>query len=204
MRIAIVIPTGVMVHAKFALALAAMVGSIEGVDIAFVNPRSSLIASCRNIGVSEALKFEPDWILFVDADMSFPKDALARLLASDKDIIGCNYVQRQEPHMSLAWAKDGKQAVSGVVEVERLPTGFLLVRASVFSKVVSPWFEHPTLADGNIGGEDYNFCDKARAVGLQIFMDVPLSTQIVHWGEVGFAWSAHERGFDVIGDKTLA
>lgn len=198
MRVVIVMPTGVMVHAKFAMSLAAMVGCINDIEIGLANPRSSIIATSRNLGVREALKLNPDYIMFIDSDMSFPKDSLYRLLAADKDIIGCNYLTRNPPHKSLARAKTSQ--VSGIAEVDRLPTGMLLIKASVFNALKQPWFAHPIQENGDIGGEDYYFSDKAIEAGYKLFIDVPLSLQIVHWGEVGFAWATNEEGFVTVND----
>ena len=80
MRVAIIIPSGTLVHANFAIALAAMVARLDNTEIALINPKSSLVASSRNRGVKSALETTPDYILFLDSDMSFPQDTLDRLM----------------------------------------------------------------------------------------------------------------------------
>jgi glycosyltransferase involved in cell wall biosynthesis len=188
-----------MVHAPFALSLAAMVAAQGGTEFALVNPKSSIVAASRNRGAKEALGLIPDWVLFLDSDLSFPANALARLLAADKDIIGCNYVMRAPPHASLACPKgSARQEVSGVAEVDRLPTGVLLIRAAVFDQMNAPWFAHPLTEDGELLGEDYFFCDQARLCGFSIWMDTDLSLEIVHWGAMGFRWSP--SGYETIED----
>lgn len=189
MRIAIVIPSGTLVHTQFALSLAAMVAHLHRVEVAFVNPKSSLVAASRNRGIRAALDLSPDHILFLDSDMSFPPDALERLISADKDIVGANYVMRNQPHKSLAIPL-GREAqyVSGLVEVEGLPGGLVLLNPKVFHTMEQPWFETPPVDGGELKGEDYHFFDKARALGFEVWLDCDLSLQVVHWGDMGFRW----------------
>jgi hypothetical protein len=193
LKVAIVVPSHADVPMQFALALAGLVGTCtcSGVGIAMVNIQGVYLPVIRTSGVKKALDLGATHVLFVDSDMSFPVDGLHRLLRADRDIIGANYVRRQAPHDSLAKAKNGKdQDISGVVEVARLPTGFMLIKTDVFKCVPQPWFATPWNDDNEqITGEDYYFCDKARSHGLLIWMDADLSASIVHWGNVGYRWT---------------
>ena len=51
-----------------------------------------------------------DEILWVDTDMQFPEDALLRLLAHDKDIVGCNYRTRTPPYACAGIYQNGVMA----------------------------------------------------------------------------------------------
>ncbi len=53
----------------------------------------STVATLENVD----LEIKADYLLFVDADMRFPKDTLKILMAHDKDIIGVNATTRSEP-----------------------------------------------------------------------------------------------------------
>jgi hypothetical protein len=190
-RVAIAIPSHSDAPVKFALALSALVGSSMDIRVTLMNVQGAYLPVARNTLVEKALREQGvERILFVDTDMLFPPDSLHRLWTADKDIVGANYVRRGVPHDSLARGMNGaSQNVHGIVEVEQLPTGLMLVKCSVFERLERPWFMTPWLEDAkNILSEDYYFCDKARANGFSVWMDTQLSTEILHLGDVGFRW----------------
>jgi hypothetical protein len=53
----------------------------------------------------------------------------------------------------------------------------------VFDKLSKPYFRFDTDANGDIIGEDYVFCDRARAAGFRIWCDSLLSREIGHIGQ---------------------
>jgi hypothetical protein len=54
---------------------------------------------------------------------------------------------------------------------------------SVFDALTKPYFRYVTdEAGGEIVGEDYVFCDRARAAGFRIWCDATLSLEIGHLG----------------------
>lgn len=198
-RVCIAVPSTDHVHANFAMnALAPLLYGlgIRRTPIALVNTKGSLVAKNRDNAVLAAQGYKCEWLLFLDSDITFPADALERLLAHDKDIVGATYARRTPPHSNLAKPKDGAPAtVSGLVEVDALPTGCLLIRMSVFEKLRRPYFRCGALEEGEriddiegpaTLGEDYNFCRDAKAAGFGIWMDTELSFELVHWGEMGF------------------
>lgn len=205
-RVAICMPSGDMVHADFAMSLAALAFSTQ-VPIALVNTKGSLVASNRNRLVDEAERFDCEWLLFLDSDMLFPRDTIARLLAHGKDIVGATYCKRVEPYEVLGRTLDGGplEAATGLVEVAGLPTGCLLVRRSVFAALRKPYFRTPAREDGevdglpaHIEGEDYYFCRVAREAGFSVWLDVDLTMQMGHIGQQIFAIPNHHE--DVITD----
>ena len=195
-RVCIVLPSGVMVHANFAIALASMCGTMFDVSIVIANPKGAYVHLNREHGVRLGLKYNASHILFIDTDMSFPPDTMRRLLKANKDIIGANYIRRTPPFEPLAATKDHLVTrATGLFEVRRMPTGLLLIKAEVFRRIPEPWFCVNWIGS-DIMGEDYLFCDMAREHGFEIWMDTNLSLEVVHWGEIGFRWS--ERGFDLV------
>ncbi len=197
-KVAIVVPSMAMVHMRFAMALAGVVAeSARYAVLDIINPRGGVTAANRNQGVLRALKLDADYVLFLDSDMSFPSNTLVRLLAARKDIVGANYVARGPGHRSLVIPKGNvKTTAAGVVEVDKLPTGIMLIRTEVFKKLKKPWFIYPAFEE-DIGTEDYPFCDAAREAGYQIYCDIDLSLEVVHWGDMGFRWNA-QGGFDQV------
>ncbi len=58
------------------------------------------------------------------------------------------------------------------VQIERCGGSCLMVRRDVFEKVKAPWFKFEWTPDYTSHlGEDFYFCDKARAAGLEIWCD---------------------------------
>src|SRR6266853_2140360 len=121
----------------------------------------------RNGSVEYALKtgIPFDWLLWIDGDMIFPGDALLRLIAHDKDIVGANYRQRTPPYGFVGHYLDGSDAhllEPGLWPMSHLPTGLLLTRFDIYRKLSYPWFK-PGLRDEP--RDDVSFCNYARHFG---------------------------------------
>ncbi len=206
-KVAICIPSGDMVHADFAMALAAMTyrcsafvqdgQRYEAIPLAMVNTKGSLIVNNRNKLVEEARALGVDYILFIDSDIVVHPWTLRRLMDHDKDIVGATYIQREEPHRLLGKALDGRpldEAIqgqpidtTGLMKVSAVPAGCLLVKMSVFDAMLNPYFQTPVQygVDGTpwIEGEDYFFCRMARAQMFDIHLDWATSFALGHVGQ---------------------
>jgi hypothetical protein len=183
-RVSIAVPSGDMVHADFAMAYAQLCLASAGLPLQLTTVKSSIVAQARNNGVELARNFGADFIFFLDSDMLFPPTALFRLLLHGKDIVGATYTKRVAPFEILGTKVAEQPAVlSGVLlEMQRIPTGCLLIKMSVFDKLSKPYFRFDTDANGAIVGEDYVFCDQARAAGFRIWCDAAMSREIGHIG----------------------
>jgi hypothetical protein len=184
-RVAISVPSGDMVHADFALSLAGLCHSSGELDVSIFSNKSSIVAEARNNGVGMAQDVRAEYLLFLDSDMTFPRNTLRRLLAHGLDIVGATYAKRVPPFQALGTALQPQPAdpPHGLIEMARLPTGCLLIRMSVFEPLAKPYFHFGLDARGNIIGEDYVFCDKARAAGRRIWCDAALSRELGHIGQ---------------------
>lgn len=207
-RVAICIPSGDMVHADFAMALAAMVYRCgpfiqdevryEAIPLAIVNTKGSLLVNTRNKLVDQARELGVDYIFFLDSDVVVHPYTLRRLLDLGRDIIGGTYIQREEPHRLMGKTIGGvmlDEAMGGLdispdapMEVGSLPAGCLLVKISVFDDMVKPYFRTPAHeAEGDdpdwTEGEDYYFCRMARALGHSIWLDWATSFALGHVGQ---------------------
>ncbi|MDR3424576.1 MAG: hypothetical protein P4M13_05795 [Alphaproteobacteria bacterium] len=181
--IALGIPSGDFVHADFAMSLA-MLCMNPGAPVVLLNARSSLVPLGRNQCAGAAQIVKASHLLFLDTDMIFPADTLKRLLAHDKDIVGASYSRRVPPFHPLTVTEEGEhiQITSGLRRVKQIPTGCLLIRMSVFDALPKPWFN--LVAEGDqLRGEDYYFCEQARAAGLALWCDGDLSMQLGHIGQ---------------------
>lgn len=184
--VAIAVPSGDMVHADFALALAALCHEAGDVDLKIISNKSSIIAIARNNGVAAARQMGADYLLYLDSDMVFPRRTLHRLLAHGQDIVGALYTKRIPPYPLLGTTLDDQpqDAPPGLIEMARIPTGCLLIKMTVFDRLTPPYFRFETdEATGTVTGEDYVFCDRARQIGLRLWGDIALSMEIGHIGQ---------------------
>jgi glycosyltransferase involved in cell wall biosynthesis len=185
-KVAVCFASGDMVHADFALALAGLCAAAHPIETSIINAKSSIVAEARNRCVELARENGADFLLFLDSDMVFPRTALQQLLAHKKDIVGATYPKRVAPHSVLGAAlTDGRVEDDGaLIEMRHMPTGCLLIDMKVFDAVAAPNFRF--LVDpqtGAIIGEDYDFCDRARAAGFSVWCDSRLSFEIGHIGQ---------------------
>ena len=129
--------------------------------------------------VEKAIEKECTHLLFVDSDMSFPKDAVVRLLARNKDIVGAHYNRRKFPPTSTV--VNPKDPNMGITTCDSVATGFMLIKLDVFKKLSKPWFFWELDEKGKtVTGEDYFFCRKAREAGYEIWADFTL--EVLHEG----------------------
>jgi glycosyltransferase involved in cell wall biosynthesis len=196
-RVAICIPSGESWMAPMAFqATCLAIHSAAFVNVIPLNIRGDDTAQARNRLVRYALQAGAEWLLWIDADMVFPPDALMQLLGHGVDIIGADYRRRAPPFDRIGvpvpgiHSKDERRD-----EMLMLGLGLFLTRASVFNTLPSPWFgrtwrkEHatPDNPDG-FSTEDTYFCGVARHYGYRIWCDVDLTAQVQHVGEAIVPW----------------
>jgi hypothetical protein len=139
---------------------------------------------------------DAQWFLFIDADMVFPWDALDRLIAHDKDVVGVAYRKRKPPYEKIGVPCGEKTPpLNGLAEYEMLGLGLVLVKRKVLEKIGAPWFlrvwqkdsPDPANPDG-FTTEDTWFCAHARHHGFRIWCDMDLTKEVSHWGVQGVPW----------------
>jgi GT2 family glycosyltransferase len=145
-----------------------------GSGVSLPTSGSSSIAAARNDLVREFLRERSwQWMLFVDSDMEPPPDALARLVAHDKDIASAFYFGRQPPHAIMAYPVRPMflEEFVGLQEMQWVGFGCVLLRRRVLETIPDPWFEHPEAPGKH---EDQVFCTKARDAGFRVWLDCDL------------------------------
>ncbi len=162
----------------------------------------TLIFDQRNKLAQAALDQECDYILWIDADMRFPKNTIERLLAHDKDIVGVNATTRTMPVVPTAknlkvdvekrenhWYSINSKGKTGIEQVTAIGCGVMLVKAKVFKETPKPWFYFYELPGGKTLGEDVHFCIAAHDAGFETWVDHDLSQEIGHIGQYTYSWS---------------
>lgn len=151
----------------------------------------SLIANNRTLLVHTAAKTAATHILFIDSDIRVPKNALERLLAHNKDIVGANFKQRTRDEWTarkndkFISSKDKK----GLEEIDTLGFGATLINMNVFTgklRSVPPnCFAQPFDSQtGIFVGEDVYFHTIAKETGFKVWVDHDLSQEVKHIGSI--------------------
>jgi glycosyltransferase involved in cell wall biosynthesis len=149
-------------------------------------------------------KMEGDWILFTDDDMFFDPPMMKKLVETqrehDLDIVGGLCFQRGEPYQPTMYMRHGPTSggynfretweEGEIVEVDATGLAFLLITKRAIEKIIGaelPSFEErqkmsapPIFKWDGQYGEDFSFCQEAKAVGLSVFVDT--SVKIGHIG----------------------
>lgn len=139
--------------------------------------------------VQSALETDADYLMFIDTDVTFPPDGIARLIDDDKDIVGAMYNLKQpEPVTTIKmWNEDRSEfrAVKDeplpaeLFQVAALPTGFMLIRLACLARMAFPYFP---CEFGR--GEDVAFCLNAQEVGLEVWCDPTI--EVKHLGDYAY------------------
>lgn len=180
-KVMVAIPSMEMVHADFAISLAALVaytvGLPGGPNINVINKQRSRIEVNRFGLVQMAKSFGATHILFIDSDMTFPPDTLIRLLKPELRVIGCNAARRTDPPTAIIPVGDGIQ------QVDHLGLGVMLIDMEVFKHLEVPYFKAVwDESEERFIGEDIYFCRQVRAAGGYVYCNHGLSELIGHVG----------------------
>jgi len=203
----------------------------RGVEIQFHLIKSSLVTQGRNLCVSGFLESKHTHLLFIDSDIWFHSPSIFKMIDKDKEVISVPY-----PLKTMMWDKlfskiqegkvkkasdlqkylntypmkvdDPKSIMldNGVMEVTHSPTGCMLIKRSVFEKMIKQYPDksivQKTVINGKYVdkpnmwnffdclhdpetktylGEDFSFCKLWKDIGgkCYAFVEAP----IVHVGE---------------------
>lgn len=164
-----------------------------------------LLPMSRNIAAKEALDWPADLVLWADADMAFPRDALIRLLRHDVEIVGVNYPRRDSGLPSASVETTEAAAKAGELEqVESLGLGLCLIRGSTLRRLRDearkeglPLF-HFELKESGYRGEDLFFFDRCRRIGIPIHLDHALSWDVAHAADRLLTFKGSGDGADFV------
>lgn len=188
MNIAIIMPSGDMVHTDFAMSLNLLTthsAMTTNHNIAMINPRCSLVQKGRWQGVKDAMNYNFDKVLFIDSDQTFPAYALQRLLSHSKKIVCTTSHLRNDTGDYTARDTKGNRIDfskrEGLHEVVSTGFHFALIDIEVFRKVPEPWF-NVEFNNGIWISEDETFFRAARSAGYKVWVDADLTQRIGHIG----------------------
>jgi predicted O-methyltransferase YrrM len=207
MKIAIGIPHYDMFAWDFVQSLLFMVKKTKHA-MHIIAEKSPYIHKSRNAAFREAQNVGADYLLMIDCDMSFPDDALQKLIDLDKDVASGMYYKRPWPHFPLAYEWTGKpddvhRNISEIpaepFKIDSTGAGLLLISKKVLDGYTDEVyrehgkpFSHKIFDDGKGGetiGEDTSFCMRMTDLGYEVWIDPTIElghigTQVVkqdHW-----------------------
>ncbi len=204
---------------------------VKKVNIEYSIVKSSLVTQGRNLCVSGFLESNCTHLLFVDSDIDFKASSIFKLIESDKDVISIPY-----PLKTMLWdkafdnikndkIKSPKQlsqsmntypmkvpndknikVKNGVIQVTHSPTGCMLIKKSVFHKLIKEYpnkeISQHTVINGELVprkhmwnffdtlhdpvektylGEDFAFCKLWKDIGGKCYAYI--LDEITHVGE---------------------
>jgi hypothetical protein len=218
-KLAICIPAYGDTKAKFTLSLAQALihlgncrmtdpdGNLLEIETEIFMVSCSMLTESRHRLAAEAIVWGASHMLWLDADHVFPADAIPRLLAHNRDVIGANYARRCTPTAPTASRKvtdaDGQdyknlvyttleKATDGVIEeVDHLGFGLCMMNMRVFDLLQAkadketgsfmPLFKFEEIpGQSGMIGEDVYFFRKLREAGAKIYVDHELSWETGH------------------------
>lgn len=145
---------------------------------------SSSIARNREQLVSEAQKWEAEWILWLDTDHTFPSNTLLRLLSLNRPVVGANYPRRSETARPSAavldnagkptavWTTKEKADARLIEPVAHMGLGCCLVSMAAIDAAEQPLFQDQA--------EDVHFFGRLREAGFEPSVDHFLSSYVGH------------------------
>lgn len=196
-KVAICTPCTDTVSAGYALDLVQLVArtllTLPGLDLMVLQVKGTLLPHQRHQLVTRAKDANCSHVLWIDADMRFPADALLNLLSHEQPIVACNYSTRRLPIEPTAERTvDGHlytdETADGLIAVDLCGMGLMLVAMSVYETIPAPWFAVGWNGSAETyASEDVFFCSTAAKHGFPILIDQGLSRQVKHSG--GFEYT---------------
>ena len=199
MKIAICTPLHGDTRGEFTTSLVQMVAATyeqwphvsDPVQIRYLTVSGSNLPGNRERLLDMAIEMDADWLLWVDSDQTFPRDALLALMAAGQSLVGTNYAARTGDHQPVArligedgkhipvWTTQEKAKQKLLEEVSYTGFGLMLMSVGVL-RPLRPLFTNES--GYGASNEDAVACHKLRMAGHKIFVHHPLSWQVGHVG----------------------
>lgn len=202
-KVAVGVPSGDMIHADFSMALInlTLTSVYNGIQVAIINQKSSVIEMGRATIVEQAKDINADYLLFLDSDMMFPPNLLVELInqqkTENKKVICCDAVRRRPPFTQVVKDIKGKhidydKIPKRLVELKGGTSAIQLIDMSVFEMMERPYFLVTwNDAEQEYLGEDYYFTKRLSKFGIKMYCDTFLSRKIIHIGTKNYMIGAH-------------
>lgn len=186
----------------------------------------SLISRARNTLSAKFLNSPSSThLMFIDADIAWEPWHLLAMLNHNVDVIGGLYPMKSLP---VKWCVNGipdapQDDPSGLIEVSKTGTGFLLIKRDVFDKLnahpaVKPFandiglpeelnpfmktYFDTAVREGRYYSEDWTFCENWRDLGGKVFVD--RRVLLKHTGTYVFDYTTQDSLYQALHQQALA
>lgn len=155
-------------------------------ELAWMNAKAFPVDFARNWAVKRFLGAtaykDMEWMLFLDIDMTFPKDTIDLLFQAAEEtgakVISGTYFKRNFNAETVGWKYGANNNIvepvldGTVQEVEIIGMGCALIHRSVLEKIGYPWFRYGSLHENLecIATEDIQFCTRCKDLNIPIMI----------------------------------
>jgi len=175
-----------------------------------VKGSSSIKCASINDGIHQSLLFGAEWVFLMDVDQTFPPMTIPRLFETakkhDAKVISVLYHLGRAPYGPVAgWIKDGNYVNAngeswrdyyapigqGVVEVDWVGSGGLLIHRDVLAKIGWPPFLdewEPGMSFRKVG-HDCTFSERVKEAGFKIYVDASICSPHGKFQYFGTEWA---------------
>lgn len=144
---------------------------------------SAYISAARATMLRKALDAKATDIVFIDHDMSWPPEAMLKLLGAEGDVVAgtYRYKQDEEKYMGTVMDHFGQLPKDGRIKMVNVPAGFLRVTRAAVERLMKGFpeliygkdrsfdlFNHGAYK-GVWWGEDYAFCRRWLEIGGDVW-----------------------------------
>lgn len=133
MKLAVVLPSRGLIYSKTVEELYRELDSVttdwaDSYRVFYSHGRP--IPDCFEIPTTEALAWNPDYVLYVEEDMALPEGVLGRMLARNAHAVACDYPVSGSDNGTVQYDNDGAAFFTGC--------GLLLVKADLLKAMPKP------------------------------------------------------------------
>jgi hypothetical protein len=167
-----------------------------------------VVSRARNLLVADFLESDATDLMFIDADINFDPQDIFRLLAwvSEPNIgiaAGIPCARKVEKTYIVTLDEENNQLTMngmGLVRAKRVATAFMMIKRKVLEDLVEKnpqwkyWDDRSgrwlsavfdfMVKDDSYVGEDYLFCDRAREIGYEVWVDPTI--KLGHMGTIEY------------------
>lgn len=172
--------------------LAATAATRRDVELRLYVDRDPLPSQARQNAVAFAIQAGCTHVLFLSPNVVVPRDTISRLLQEQAAFVAAALVTPEIPSYPMAADRQGdplyvEEGASGTVEVSHVTLHCALIDLRVFQELPRPWFHagyNP--ASGRYVPEELYFTSKVREHGHLVLVDLALSQEVTHLGEMEY------------------
>lgn len=193
----------------------------RGIGSKLITTDSSNVCEARDLLAAQFLQSSASHLLFVDSDMEFDAADAAALLDANRPVVGAAYPQRMfnfgkmreamqagetfdaayaRAHTFTFAADEIVRTSDGLLKVDALGTGFMLIERSVFEMLSGrmPLRRYDFYGNSLVGffdrvqieekilPEDLSFCHRWKSIGGEMFVQPNLNVR--HIGEISLGF----------------